>query len=185
MKFLRRLSLILTLLFFVLSAVIVFIDVIGDYYIIIGNTSSNQILSIFSSIAIVFFICYLALGTDKRLTVWICAILLSFTAAISLFIGVMPNYRYTEFVSEDKKHTLIVEEKMTSSAVYIRAYEHVDSCFYNSTYAITLSNKKYGTSYKYGDFFVAFEAKWYRVLVPLYSTTPIDIPYHKKSKTSE
>ena len=185
MKVFRKISLIIALLFFALSAVVVGIDVSSNYHIIVGNINSNQILSILSSTAIVFFICYLVLSDGKKLYIWICTILLSFTAMTSVFIGFMPNYRYTEFVSEDKEHTLIVEEKTTSSSIYIRVYEKINYYIYNSDYSATLSKEKFGDSYKYGDFYVAFDKNKYRVLIPLYSTTPTPIPYHKTSKTSE
>lgn len=185
MKFFRRLSLILALLLFGLSSATVLLDVLGDYHIIINNFNSNQLLTVLSSISAIFFLCYLFLGKSKRIYVVICTVLIGFTSIISIYIGLMPEYIYTEVVSEDGKHTMIVEEKTTSSSIYIRVYEEVDKPLYTSQYAITLSKKKQLDSYQYGDFYIVFEEKLYKVTVPLYSKTPSIVTYHKKSKTSD
>ncbi len=185
MKFFRRLSLILALLLFELSSVIVLLDVLGDYHIIINNFNSNQILAVFSVVAVAFFLCYFILGNSKKLHLVICTVLMVLTLVISLYIGFMPQHRYTEIVSEDGKHTMIVEEKTTSVSIYIRVYEKVNSYLCYSKYAVTLSEKKFGDSYQYGDFYIVFEEHSYNVYVPLYSKSPTAVPYHKSTKTSD
>ena len=185
MNLFRKLSLSLALLFFGLSSVIVLLDIIGDYYILINNFSSNQILAILSSISVVFFLCYLFLEKKGRIYRVVSMVLLVLTCAILVFTGFAPKYRYTEIVSEDKKHTIVVEEKTTGSSTYIRAYEEITKPIYHSIYAITLNKKKFGDSYQYGDFDIVLREKSYKISVPLYSKSYSIVPYHKKGKTSD
>lgn len=185
MKFFRNLSIILASVFFILSIVVVLIDILGDYHILINNLNSNQITAIFSCITIVFFVCYLILGNNKKLYVLICTVLLGLTALVSVFIGFVPKNRYTEIVSEDGKHTMVVEEKTTFSSIHIRVYEKIGLCIYNSKLALTLSDKSCLNSYKYGDFYIIFKEKSYDVCIPSFSEKASSISYHKTKKTSD
>ena len=185
MKFFRKLSLILALLFFGLSSTIVIIDVLGNYHVIINNCNSNLILTILSTAGILSFSCYIILGMNKKMYIATCTILMLLTAALSLFLGFSPEYRYTTIVSEDGKHTMVVEEKTTSTAVYIKAYEEVASPLYFSKHGVSLSKQKFGDSYKYGDFYIVFIENAYKVYVPLHDKYPSVIKYYDILKTSD
>lgn len=185
MRFFRKLSLGIALLSFALSAVVMLVEVLGDCHILTGGLNNNQILAIISFTAIVFFLCFLFLSDGKRLFVWICAILIGLTGLTSLFIGFVPNHRYTQIVSEDGKHTMVVEEKTANSSIYIRVYEKINPYVYSSKYAVTLSQKEQIESYQYGDFYIVFKEKAYDVCIPTHNKAPISIHYHKSTKTSD
>lgn len=178
MKVLRKLSLVFTCIFFSLCVVLSAVNLTGRFVFLKG-IANNTLLTVFSSVAILFLLIYLLInsrGQKKKWYTLLSVILPALTLAIVLFIGLTPQVRYSEYLSPDGSHKLIVEEKMTHVNTALCVYEETSYPFCKLLSSTNI-NKAKDKPYNYGDYTITLEDKRIILEIPAKDTSTLEISY--------
>ena len=152
---------------------------LNDQYIIIGSLGTSQLLSILTGLTVLFLVIYiLTKRVSKGFFLILSVIFLLSCEAIMLLVGFSPNYQYTTYVSDNKAHTIVVEEKSTNTEIAIRFYKKISAAIYTPVHNATFTDGK-RDKYNLGDYTVSFDDEYTKITVPLASEAAFWVP-HKK-----
>jgi len=172
MKAITKISLCLSI---VSVALILSLTVIASFfnlYVIMGSLSTSQILAILSVIGVLSFSIFLFCTRGFKSVFFVVPVAFLVVAeAILLTVTFLPVYRYTEHISEDALHTVVVEEKVSFTNTSLQVYKKASGIFYRYVYSI--GSEADNKEHQFGNYTLSFEGNNIRLHAPAYSSKQI------------
>ena len=175
MNILRKISLVLSIIFLTATILLTLMCSFFSYHIIVGSLGTSQL----PALTIFFFALYiLSRRMEKSIYVKFSFAFLVIAVAILLLLGFSSKYRYTTHVSEDTLHTVVVEEKSTATQASAHFYKKVFGVVYEPIYYGKFT-KEQKEQYLFGDYTLTFDDQYTSITVPLFSSTEFLLPHSK------
>lgn len=179
MNILRKISLVLSIIFLTATILLTLMCSFFSYHIIVSSLGTSQLLATLPALGIFFFALYiLSRRMKKSIYVKITIVLLVMTAVILLLLGFSSKYRYTTHISEDNLHTVVAEEKSTDTQASVQFYKKVFGAVYEPIYYVKFT-KEQKDQYAFGDYTLTFDDQYTSITVPLFSSTEFLLPHSK------
>ncbi len=176
MKVISKISLCLSIISVALILSLTVIASFFNLYVIMGSLSTSQILAILSVIGVLSFSIFLFCTRGFKSVFFVVPVAFLVVAeAILLTVAFLPVYRYTEHISEDAVHTVVVEEKESFTSTSLQVYKKVSGVFYRYIHStgVETDNKEH----QFGNYTLSFEDKYIRLHAPAYNSNEILIKY--------
>lgn len=179
MNILRKISLVLSIIFLAATILLTLMCSFFSYHIIVGSLGTGQLLAALPALTVFFFGLYiLSRRMGKSIYVKFSFAFLVIAVAILLLLGFSSKYRYTTHVSEDALHTVVVEEKSNVTQTSVQFYKKVFGVVYEPIYYVKFT-KEQKDQYLFGDYTLTFDDQYTSITVPLFSSTEFLLPHSK------